>query len=276
MSSSEPRMQATVKWFSSKKGYGFLIPDASTAPPDLDLPEDIFVHQSVISSEGYRTLYEDWRVEFTLSHDEHGKPTAEQVTSVGGGFVSGPKPKKRSKKEQEASEEETTGEDTSLNASRNTTSGKKTPQAIWHDSLHDSVKVKLDELEIPRTSGTLDISLGDARIKLGSLGYASLADANKNIAEGTFESTGSGNITLHWTKHIQFNDAEGVWEKVDFIEGLVSNLDLMDENIKKVEAHETMATLMGEDLPNPKSTLEAAGFLMRRVLLVTKKRRGRK
>lgn len=270
-SSSEPRMQATVKWFSSKKGYGFLIPDASTAPPGLDLPEDIFVHQSVISSEGYRTLYEDWRVEFTLTEDENGKPKAEDVTGVGGGFVSGPKPKRRSNQNQIA--EEDTVEETTPTTSR----GKKTPQAIWHDSLHDSVKAKLDALEIPRTSGTLDISLGDARIKLGSLGYASLADAKKNIAEGTFESDveGSGKIALSWAKHIQFHDNEGVWEKVDFIEGLVTQFDLMDEHVKKVEAHETMETLMGEEVPNPKSTLEAAGFLMRRVLLVTKKR-GRK
>lgn len=40
-----------VKWFSNKKGFGFITP-AEGSP----ISEDIFVHQSSITSEGYRTL----------------------------------------------------------------------------------------------------------------------------------------------------------------------------------------------------------------------------
>ena len=49
--------QGTVKWFSNEKGYGFI------ARPDGD---DVFVHYSAISGEGYRTLTEGQEVEFDI------------------------------------------------------------------------------------------------------------------------------------------------------------------------------------------------------------------
>ncbi len=58
-------MHGTVKWFNDAKGYGFLVTD--------DRPEtDIFVHFSVISGEGYRSLFEGQRVEFAVDHGPRG------------------------------------------------------------------------------------------------------------------------------------------------------------------------------------------------------------
>lgn len=51
-------MQGKVKWFSNKLGYGFIVSD--------DLEGDVFVHQTEIQMEGYRTLNENDIVTFDL------------------------------------------------------------------------------------------------------------------------------------------------------------------------------------------------------------------
>ena len=45
------KVQGSVKWFSNKKGYGFITPAEGGT-----ITEDVFVHQSSIFCEGYRTL----------------------------------------------------------------------------------------------------------------------------------------------------------------------------------------------------------------------------
>ena len=45
------KVKGSVKWFSNKKGYGFITPVEGSP-----ITDDIFVHQSAIHSEGYRTL----------------------------------------------------------------------------------------------------------------------------------------------------------------------------------------------------------------------------
>ena len=57
------RITGTVKWFDAGKGYGFLARDGGT---------DVFVHQSAIQSEGYRTLAEGQRVEFEVEQGAKG------------------------------------------------------------------------------------------------------------------------------------------------------------------------------------------------------------
>jgi CspA family cold shock protein len=63
------RMTGTVKWFNASKGYGFIARDGG---------EDVFVHQTAIQAEGYRTLEEGQRVEFEVEAGAKG-PKANNV-----------------------------------------------------------------------------------------------------------------------------------------------------------------------------------------------------
>ena len=53
----------TVKWFNDKKGFGFISQDDG---------QDVFVHQSSIQGEGFRTLAEGDKVEFEVIKDQKG------------------------------------------------------------------------------------------------------------------------------------------------------------------------------------------------------------
>lgn len=57
----------TVKWFDSKKGYGFI--QQENGP-------DVFVHFSDIQSDGYRALKDGDSVEFELSRGDIGPRAA--------------------------------------------------------------------------------------------------------------------------------------------------------------------------------------------------------
>lgn len=56
-------LEGTVKWFSDKKGYGFITREGE---------DDIFVHYSAIQGEGFRTLREGEKVVFDVVTGERG------------------------------------------------------------------------------------------------------------------------------------------------------------------------------------------------------------
>ncbi|MBX3048975.1 MAG: cold shock domain-containing protein [Anaerolineales bacterium] len=66
------RIQGTVKWFNGEKGFGFIARDGG---------EDVFVHFSAISGDGFRNLQEGQKVEFTVTQGQKG-PQAQDVTPV--------------------------------------------------------------------------------------------------------------------------------------------------------------------------------------------------
>ncbi len=66
------RITGTVKWFNSGKGYGFI---------EREGGEDVFVHFSAIQSEGFRTLEEGQRVEFSVEQGPKGLQAANVIVS---------------------------------------------------------------------------------------------------------------------------------------------------------------------------------------------------
>ncbi|KAL4451578.1 hypothetical protein ABPG75_007240 [Micractinium tetrahymenae] len=71
----------TVKWFNVTKGYGFITPDSGG--------EDLFVHQTAIVSEGFRSLREGEPVEFFVETSDDGRQKAVNVTGPNGAAPEG-------------------------------------------------------------------------------------------------------------------------------------------------------------------------------------------
>lgn len=62
----------TVKWFSNKKGYGFI---------EQEEGPDIFVHYSSINAQGFKSLEEGENISFDLEESDRG-PVAKNVNKL--------------------------------------------------------------------------------------------------------------------------------------------------------------------------------------------------
>jgi len=66
--------QGTVKWFNTRKGYGFIKVDGED--------QDVFVHAKEVQNAGFRNeLFENQRVEFEIAEGEKG-PMAKNVSVI--------------------------------------------------------------------------------------------------------------------------------------------------------------------------------------------------
>ena len=66
------QVTGVVKWFNSDKGFGFI--EQESGP-------DVFVNIRAILSDGFKTLDEGQKVQFTVTQGQKG-PQAENVTIV--------------------------------------------------------------------------------------------------------------------------------------------------------------------------------------------------
>jgi CspA family cold shock protein len=66
------RETGTVKWFNASRGFGFIGREGK---------DDVFVHHSAIQGEGYKSLDEGQRVEFTVEQSPKG-PQAVNVVGL--------------------------------------------------------------------------------------------------------------------------------------------------------------------------------------------------
>ena len=66
------KVQGTVKWFNESKGFGFI--EQENGP-------DVLAHFSAITGEGFKTLAEGQKVEFTVTQGQKG-PNAENIVAL--------------------------------------------------------------------------------------------------------------------------------------------------------------------------------------------------
>ena len=62
------RKQGSVKWFNSSKGFGFIQQESG---------DDVFVHFQSIIGDGYKSLEENDKVEFSVTQGPKGLQAAE-------------------------------------------------------------------------------------------------------------------------------------------------------------------------------------------------------
>jgi CspA family cold shock protein len=63
----------TVKWFNSRKGYGFIVPDDGT--------QDVFVHISDVETSGMQELRDGQKLGYEIA-DHNGKRKAVRLTKL--------------------------------------------------------------------------------------------------------------------------------------------------------------------------------------------------
>lgn len=64
----------TVKWFNSKKGYGFIQPEDNT--------KDIFIHASALERAGIRSLRDGQRIEYEIISGKDGRSSADNIVTL--------------------------------------------------------------------------------------------------------------------------------------------------------------------------------------------------
>ena len=261
-----------------------------------------------------------FEIEFEIGNDEEGKPFADKVTAVGGTPIPPPDPATRKKKKvkpaspAEGTEEpkkEVVGESTEEGGKKKRNRKKTAPKkevapkkSDWYSELDEAVQKSMEEKGIKIDSGRIFISIGDARLKVGTGGYITLAHASGLVAEGKYDSGKDGKLTVTWEKVLKLDGADWKASSVEAVNGaLLSEIDLTSgkfrrqrlisncwkivshssglhckDIVKATGADEKPESLWGEGKPDPKDVLEKEGFLMRKISLTaaaTPGRRGR-
>lgn len=206
-----------------------------------------------------RLQKEGFETEFEVLTDESGKLKAVNVTSADGSPCPGPEPRKRRPKKTASKgdgdvaaasgddgDKENSGADKEKGKGRKprrrnrngkkggdgaaVTSGEETKkEPSWETKLDDSVQQSLKSKKIAVNGGRAFLAVGDARIKLGTDGYAALAHSSAVLAEGKWTFEPNGQVAFKWERVLKLNGSEWLVSSSDAEKNaLVSAIKLTD------------------------------------------------
>jgi hypothetical protein len=206
---------------------------------------------------------EGFQAEFEVLADDTGKLKAVNVTSADGSPCPGPEPRKRRPKKTgngftkgETEAAATSGDDgdkengdadegegndkgnagrkprrrnrnngskKDVNEAAATTSEETPKEVSWDKNLDESVQLALKSKNITVNGGRAFLAVGDARIKLGTDGYAALAHSKAVLSEGSWSVIPSGAVTFKWERVLKLGGSEWLLSTVDAEKELLVN-----------------------------------------------------
>jgi hypothetical protein len=194
-------------------------------------------------------------VEFEAITDDNGKLKAQNVTNADGTACPGPEPRERRKRQPKKKEGGESGEDDEdgggekvdgektgdgdgaekkgkNNRRRRKNSKSKSGEPApgsWYAELEETVQKSMESRNIKMDGGRAFLAIGDARMKIGTGGYVSLAHATGILAEGTYAFDKDGKIVASWEHVLKYDGTEWKASSADEEkEALVMEINLTD------------------------------------------------
>lgn len=207
----------------------------------------------VLQKDGFET-------EFEVITDENGKYKAVNVTSADGSPCPGSELRQRSRRSKKTADENNSGDVEQVtndndaanevdkegttaapkrmtrnqrrskkrNSDNNNKKDIKKPHP-WEQDLEENVQVAMKSKDIEVDGGRAFLSIGDARMKLGTDGYAALAHTEAILAEGKWTVVPSGIVSVTWERVLNLVDNEWTLSNIVDVAGfLLNEVDLSD------------------------------------------------
>ena len=200
-----------------------------------------------------------FETEFEVVTDDAGKLKAMNVTSADGSPCPGPEPRKRRPKKSASTNEDSddgvaaaaaSGDEDKENGDNGENgnaesdkpkkprrrrgkggkkAGAKDKPSSWEADLDDKVQKAMENKALDVNGGRAFLAIGDARVKLGTDGYAALAHSSAILAEGKWTVVPSGKVTVTWEKVLKLSGDEWTPSTFDAEKAvLVTEMDLAD------------------------------------------------
>jgi hypothetical protein len=207
----------------------------------------------VLQKDGFET-------EFEVITDENGKYKAVNVTSADGSPCPGSELRQRSRRSKKTADENNSGDVEQVtndndaanevdkegttaapkrmtrnqrrskkrNSDNNNKKDIKKPHP-WEQDLEENVQVAMKSKDIEVDGGRAFLSIGDARMKLGTDGYAALAHSEAILAEGKWTVVPNGIVSVAWERVLNLVDNEWTLSNIVDVAGfLLNEVDLSD------------------------------------------------